>query len=730
MTRFSFVIMLAAGLSAQTAYAQSADSLPGDAYLDRAAADHVRLARAHRQIADLSVQRYSAVSKERMSIGLRGLRRDRLLFRREVAGRIDWTRNGPGRIEVLGAREVVPVANTGIKVPDDLDAFMPHLAFDPADTRLMIGWDDDEFVRHPFAPGAEQHYRYRTGGTTTIHLPDGRAVRLVELEILPRTRDPKSITGSFWLESETHSTVRAAFRVARDIDIRRDLNEDDEDIPKFLDPMTITIDHVTIEYGLYELKWWMPRSVLFEGAVRVAIARMPLQYERTYSNYQIEGGAAPVIATTAELRAQREAQRAQTDSCRTKVTVHVDTKTYEPKPGAQPDTVRSVTQCGRWQIVMPADSSAMIHSRELPADIFAAGEQLVSEAELRELGKEIEKLGGGPPLLPEPVVSADLLKLRHARYNRVEGLSIGAVGSVDYGAYRAHGLVRIGVADLEPNAELAVQRLGQHHTLELRGFRRLNGMDPFSTPFSPGSSLSALLFGRDDADYYRAYGAELNVFPRGSAANWYDLRLFVQRESAATKETDFSIRNLLGDVDFRSNLPATRGTWYGIENTLRYSRGLDPDGFRIGMELFTHGAAGTSRLARTAATLRLGVPLPGPLAGALEGAAGVTSVGAPVQHNWFLGGPNTLRGYAGSTLSGETFWRGRAEIGYGLPALRLVAFSDAGWAGARDRFETGKPLLSAGAGISVLDGILRFDVARGLRAPKGWTTTLYFDAAL
>ena len=107
------------------------------AYLDSAAQQLVEKARQRRQVADLSVQRYQALSRERISVGLRGLRRDRLMYRREVAGRIDWTRSGPARIEVLGAREAIPVAERGVKLPSDLASFMPHLAFDPADSRTL-----------------------------------------------------------------------------------------------------------------------------------------------------------------------------------------------------------------------------------------------------------------------------------------------------------------------------------------------------------------------------------------------------------------------------------------------------------------------------------------------------------------------------------------------------------------------------------------------------------------
>lgn len=738
MTRLSFMFVLAFCFCATDAIAQGADTIPpADAYHDAAAADHVRLARERRQIADLSVERYRALSKERMSAGIRGIRRDRLLYRREVAGRIDWTRDGPGRIEILGAREAIPVAIKGVQLPSDLGSFMPHLAFDPADNRLLVGWDDNEFVRHPFAPGAERYYRYRTGGTTSIQLPDGRIVRLVELEIIPRTRDPKNITGSFWLEAETHSIVQVAFRLARDIDIIKDIEEEEEDeddnddIPAFIKPLTATVDYVTIEYGLYDLKWWMPRSMMFEGAVRAGMLRVPMQYERTYSNYEIEGREIPVNVPIAEVIARDSIRRAEADSCVMKGSIRVKIGGAD-KPAEHADTAQTtVTQCGRWEIVMPTDTTSMLTSAELPEDVFASGEQLITEGELRQLADKIKDLGGGPPLLPEAVVEVDPLSFYRTRYNRIEGLSLAAHADVDYGAYRGFAEARLGIADLHPNFELGVQKVGQKNILTLAGYRRLNAFDPYARPFTLGSSASAFLFGRDEADYYRTLGVEVRAEPRGSASNWYSARLYAQRETAAVKETDFSLRNVFNNsFEYRNNLIADEGNAYGTEVRLRYNRGLDPEGFRIGTELFTDGAIGTHEFARSALTLRLGIPLPGGFAGALEGAAGLTSSGAPLQHNWFIGGSNTVRGYHAAAMFGETFWRARAEIGYGLPAVRLVGFSDAGWAGARDRFDVGKPLLSVGGGASFLDGLVRFDVARGLRDPKGWTTTLYFDAAL
>jgi hemolysin activation/secretion protein len=102
----------------------------------------------------------------------------------------------------------------------------------------------------------------------------------------------------------------------------------------------------------------------------------------------------------------------------------------------------------------------------------------------------------------------------------------------------------------------------------------------------------------------------------------------------------------------------------------------------------------------------------------------------PLQGRFYLGGPATLRGYSGAVTAGEAFWRGRVEVANSFPGFRLAAFSDIGWAGARESFRNGKPLLGTGVGASILDGLIRLDVARGMRAPKGWRFDLYFDGRL
>src|SRR5690606_27230736 len=131
------------------------------------------------------------------------------------------------------------------------------------------------------------------------------------------------------------------------------------------------------------------------------------------------------------------------------------------------------------------------------------------------------------------------------RYNRVEGLSVGATANAELGGASLDGTLRIGVADLAPNFELAASRgpAVSEHRVAL--YRRLDAVGPAPPTLGLGSSLSAVLFGRDDGDYYRAWGVEVGREPAGGSdgLSW---RLFGEVQRGAAKHTDFSLANALG----------------------------------------------------------------------------------------------------------------------------------------------------------------------------------------
>ena len=65
---------------------------PGDssAYLDAQARRLVAAARERRETIDRSITAYRTRMRERIGVGIRALRRDRMLYRREIALLIDW----------------------------------------------------------------------------------------------------------------------------------------------------------------------------------------------------------------------------------------------------------------------------------------------------------------------------------------------------------------------------------------------------------------------------------------------------------------------------------------------------------------------------------------------------------------------------------------------------------------------------------------------------------------
>src|SRR5438552_12656372 len=110
------------------------------AYLDAEARRLVAAARSRRETIDRSITAYQTTMRERIGVGVRALRRDRMLYRRELALRIEGRRDSLGRIEVLGARETVPIAAPAPEVPKHVQREVADYAFDPADDRLTVGF--------------------------------------------------------------------------------------------------------------------------------------------------------------------------------------------------------------------------------------------------------------------------------------------------------------------------------------------------------------------------------------------------------------------------------------------------------------------------------------------------------------------------------------------------------------------------------------------------------------
>lgn len=724
----SFAILVTAVLALQT----PADS-GGNAYLDADARRLVAAARSRRETIDRSITHYRTTMRERIGVGIRALRRDRMLFRRELALRIDWRRDSVALIEVIGARQSVPAAAPKRELPEDLKRDVGDYAFDPADDRLTVGFNSSrrntprdstsadstrerqlEF-QHPLAPGSEVHYRFAAGDSSIVVFPDGRTIRLRELRIIPRRLDFRLMTGSFWIDEGSHAVVRALVRPARPFDFEQDLaEEDDDDIPGFVKPIRMEFRFLTIDYGLWEGRWWMPRLIAMDAvATAGSFLQMPVRYERVYDNYDVTGdptqrrATRPPVATAAEdsiARAachEREGREGISCKCRN-------------------------GHCLAFRVNLPTDTAALLSSTLLPPPFGAADDTLISTGEMAELTRALDRLPSAPWQFHARPPRWGL-----ARFNRVEGLSLGARGELDLGRLRLDGAGRIATSDGEPDLEAGLVRETGTARFRLAGYHRVAAVDPAARSLGIGNSLSALLIGRDDGDYFRATGAELTIAPAVTLPQRFTVRVYAEQQRRALQRTDFSVPHAVHDDHvFRPNIAADSADQVGAALTLRTQRGIDPERNQWSADATLDAGTGTYDFARASATLRLTAPLGPRLAGAIELGGGMSAGQVPVQSYWYVGGPGTLRGYGGNAMRGDAFWRARWEIGNRWPAARVVLFTDVGRAGPRDHLSLARSLIGVGVGASFLDGLVRLDVTRAVRSPTGWRVDFYTDAAL
>jgi hypothetical protein len=712
------------------------------AYRDPEARSILLLARGARMRQDSALLAYDATTYQRISagIGFRRLGRDRLAFRSEGSTRVRWRRGVGAYIDVTGSRTVVPIA--GKSADADLGAIEGSLSpvpYYPGSETLWIGAsaarqavDENEGIIHPLAEGSEAYYTYQSGDSATFRLPDGRAIRLRELRIRPRTPKWNLAVGSLWFDMSGGQLVRAAYRMSVPMDIEAVAKADDstefDDVPRVLKPMLFPmkaeISAVGVEYGLYQGRFWLPRLQVGEGGIQVGFVRSPIKLEQKFTYENVNAGAPlppiPVESDSARAARRDSAQiaisiggKAARDSARAAREARREARNRCDSTGVRTRVRNRDDGKNPVFITIPCDSVKLATSPDLPPSIYDRGDEVVPSAEIDELVQQALAMGSQAGFAP----AAPTLAYAPLRYNRVEGLSVGGQVAQQLGAgYSWSGVARIGVADREPNVEVTGSRSDLRHTLSLTAYNRLVSASDWGNPLGLGPSIVAFAFGRDDGFYYRASGLELSRAPdqRGSLnLTW---SLFAEQERNAPRRTTFSLARVMSGREFEPNIETTTSLYAGGRARIVQSIGEDPQGFRLFNDLrleAAHGDTGSYGRAALDVTASHGV---GNGAVALT-LAGGTSVGVlPLQRNWFLGGTQTVRGLRPGTGVGDAFWMARAEGGYGFQAVRPVIFGDIGWAGDRREWRNiGTPLAGVGVGVSILDGLVRFDVARGIQ---------------
>ncbi|PYO80391.1 MAG: hypothetical protein DMD63_01205 [Gemmatimonadetes bacterium] len=706
------------------------------AFKDAPARDLLLRARAARLTQDSTLTGYEANGYERLSVGMgfKKIGRDRLLLRGERASHVMWQRGKGAIVDVTGERSVFPMLDGVGKGDMNIADEFGDIPYAPGRETLWIGSGlakarvNESDMIHPLAEGAEAYYTYESGDSVSFQLPGGQRVQLRELKIRPRQPKWNVGVGSLWFDVSTAHLVRAVYRMAQEMDIMavakqesRDTHDPEDDIPTWLKPMITpmkaNVSAVTVDYGLHEGRFWLPRAQTIEGEAQVSFMHIPFKVEQRYTYSSVNGdepmpAVTIAVADTASDSVSRAARR--------------ERRHGECQQGTERVRVRDRSDEDlRIMVRTPCDTIALAHSADLPKSIYDEGETVFGSAERDALVAEALTLGAQPGFSPQGATIA--YGLPYTRFNRIEGLSSAvAVDKVLGEGYSTHALFRIGVADWSPNGELSIDRTDGRHKIGVGAYRRLVASNDWGDPLGFSSSVSALFFGRDEGFYYRTWGAEVTgEQDYGIITSW---RLFAEQHFDATVHTEFAIAHPGGVKGELTNINAVNGKIVGLALTHHSSYGLDPHGFRALTDLKLEGATGTFDYSRGSlqTTLSHGI---GPLDWALTLGGGTSGGQLPIQKQFFVGGVQTVRGQKAGAAIGDSFWMTSAEIGSRSTGFRKIMFADLGWAGSRSDFShPGRPLSGAGVGASFMDGLVRVDLAKGIYPEKAVRANLYVEA--
>ncbi len=749
------MFLLGSFLIAQIAIAQQGERPDVAALVSRA--------RAARYQQHSSLAEYRAIARQRMSasIGLaRGsgsaitaVARDRLAARVESVSRVGWHHELGAWGEILGARSVVPIIGGTDPEPADDDVALVVPYYPGRDRLWPIGEmreafsRADEWVKHPLDRGADSLYAFAIGDSVAIRLPDQSVVRLREIRVRPRRPASRLIVGSLWVDIETGALVRAAYRPSLPMDLwplmQSEMSLDEESNVQRFGPFTGIIREIVIEHGLYQRRFWLPltRVATAEGTARggrvVVSITQTFRYEHVAATPEGTVAKPPTIPPpdidphTGRVRRPRWHGVDDRDGrCRPRGD---ESAVFSADSLLRDESLSIMYADGvRFRVLLPCQRNDLLRSPHLTGSIYESDEELFSETDLRALRRDAEgalALSRQAGWNPRPAVLRYGLDAALLRYNRIEGLSAGLqVTRVLGNGYDVLAEARIGTADLQPNAEVTLARSNVRTKVAGAVYRRLATANDWGNPFAVGASVSAVLFGRDEGFYYRTLGTELTGTHRrtirSAQLSW---RLFAERHDSARVETRASLARALNSVTFGPNIQARSGYFSGAAGSVGRAWGMDPRGTRATVSVRAEAAGGEDEYARLASDIILLRGLPKGIQASLTSGAGTSFGDLPPQRMWYLGGAHTIRGQRPGAANGDAFWLSRAELSRGHPLIRPALFADLGWAGARERWDTVRPVAGAGVGAAALDGLMRLDIARNVRGRSRWTAYLYLD---
>lgn len=708
------LLLTGAALSAAPVAVQ--DTVP---FADTATRQLVEQAMARHRSQDSVVRDYTARINYRLSVSL-GRRKwamPPIAAVEEQAGRIQWEYPNNLRVDIDGTRFKARNPSWRMESTFDSPWFVPRGL---GDSVRVFGNDFPEVAAiHPLSSEGPSYYRYAAGDTLSISTGSS-TLRVAAITVTPSRPAPSLVAGRLWVDLASAEVVRFTFKyvgtglwavpegpTAKDTAEARTANKWANRI--------LSID-ADLEYALQENRYWMPYRQVLSGRVQIPIISdivIPFDATTTFEDYEINTGKAVVFHlpppdTTLD-RLTREERRARMDTLR------------QERSGRWPDSLAArerggeMPGGGRFEIRRPPRDS--LRSYAGWEDSLTLDRSAQDDAQLREtqadLARMAEKLDRQITGYQTAGVALERLSDIY-RNNRVQGQSLGFGYAVrlppDFTS--VYGSARYGLADGRFLARLALIRDAPEGKVTVAGYRDIVDADPFSKGLTIGNSLRAAVFARDDGDYFEAIG--------GSAA-WerplktgLDLTLTGRLESQRSVATQGSswFNDLIGGQgEFLPNAPVLEGTM----GTL--GARLDGISGRGTWWLATDALIGEGQTTgRFLAQFRQ--RFGGRNGLDLKASAGVTTSDPAPQAELRAGGSATVRGFDYGVQRGQSMWSLQTDWSPGRGGIRPVFFGDVGQAGRPGDLSQQRLLVGGGAGVSVLDGLLRAQLTYSFTAPQ------------
>jgi hypothetical protein len=669
---------------------------------------------------DTLVSDYVARIRYRLSASLGQRRWARIPVRavEELEARVQWQRPNDLRIEVLGRRFLS-------RDPDwDFSSVFDHPWFVPRGVGDSVRIFSDEFpatgALHPLAAAGPQWYRYALRDSVQVTPPRGGPVRIYEVEVVPRRSGPALIAGRLWIEAARHEVVRLTFRyVGTGLFVRPGEEGRDSNAARRLNRLgnqILSID-ADLEYALQEGKYWMPFRQSIAGRVQVPFLDglvVPFQAVTTFADYELNIGrpiafTLPLPDSTLSADSVAKLRKVRRDSLQAE----------RQRRGGASTRERSWDYAARWP-------GGRYEVRRPPNDSLARftdwGDTLTLEtaeadqARLRDAEASLARLADSlpPDLTGEATSGFAFERLADAfRFDRVQGFSSGlgyrlrVPGSAFTSLYAT---ARFGTSDKRLSGRLSLVRDAPGGRLGVSGYRDIGNVDPFAPGLSLGNTFNAIFTAHDNGDYYLATGGGARW--ETSLGTGLELRLSgrVEQQRSVTREATSKVNDWLGgDGRMPENPPIDEGTFGGLE--VRVS-GAGAGSRRWWLAADGLAGAGT-QTARVYGELTQRI---GGRAGAtLRVKGGVASSPTLQQMQFRAGGLGTVRGFDYGAQRGQAFWAAQLDVTPLRTPIRPVFFIDAGRAAPADSlFSNGRVLVGAGVGLSLLRGLVRFDLSRRL----------------